>query len=172
MAWHEQEADSLLVMTPRQRVADLYERFPQPRSFEEDERLHRVTGYVIENEDVFLMGRPVRHDVPVEAIQCPHVAFAREEQDAWFIWIFAGEIKLMLELAPYPLPLVGWSRRNGRVRWYRCEDALAGGGTESDGDNCSTWERNYVLQRKNEGHMVANERTLPPCDLLTFFPIP
>jgi hypothetical protein len=105
-------------------VADLYLRYHQPRSFEEDIRLHRVTGYVIETEDVFLMGRPVRHDVPVEAILCPHVSFAREECDAWFIWAFCGNIKAMLELAPYPLPLVGWARRNGRVKWYWCEDVI------------------------------------------------
>jgi hypothetical protein len=112
-------------MSPRKRIAKLYLRYRQPRSFEEDIRLHRVTGYVIETEDIFLMGRPVRHDVAVEAIQCPHVSFAREECDAWFIWAFCGNIKAMLELAPYELPLVGWSRRNGGIRWYRSERALA-----------------------------------------------
>jgi hypothetical protein len=60
----------------------------------------------------------------VEAIRCPHVSFARAECDAWFIWAFAGEIKEILRLAPYELPLVGWARRNGVIRWYRCEDAM------------------------------------------------
>jgi hypothetical protein len=111
-------------MTPRERVADLYERYHQPRSFEEDLRLHQVSGYVIESADAFLVGRPVKHDVPEEAIKCPHVCFHPKVCDAWFIWAFAGDIRAMFELAPYELPLVGWSRRNGRIRWYRCEDAL------------------------------------------------
>jgi hypothetical protein len=112
-----------LSLSPRERAKLLYCEFQQPRSFEEDERLHRVTGYIIETEDAFLMGRPVKHDVALEAIQSPHVKFSREISDAWFIWIFVGPIQRMLELAPYPLPLVGWSRRGGRVRWYRCEEA-------------------------------------------------
>ena len=111
-------------MKPIEKVRALYWRFPQPRSFEEDVRLHRVTGYVIETDQVFLMGRPVRHDVPVEAIRCPHVSFARAECDAWFIWAFAGEFKEILSLAPYPLPLVGWARRNGLIRWYRYAEAF------------------------------------------------
>jgi hypothetical protein len=116
------ESDELS-LSPRERIKRLYCEFQQPRSFEEDERLHRMTGYVIETEDAFLMGRPVKHDVALEAIQCPQVKFSREVCDAWFIWIFVGNLQRMLELAPYPLPLVGWSRRGGRVRWYRCEEA-------------------------------------------------
>src|SRR4029077_19298097 len=111
-------------MKPIEKVRALYWRFPQPRSFEEDIALHRVTGYVIDTDDVFLMGRPVRHDVPVEAILCPHVSFAREQCDAWFIWACAGNVKAMPDFAPYPLPLVGWARRNDRIRWYWWEDAF------------------------------------------------
>jgi hypothetical protein len=113
-----------LELTPRKEVELLYELYPQPRSFEEDIALHRVTGYVIDTDDVFLMGRPVRHDVPVEAILCPHVSFAREQCDAWFIWACAGNVKAMPEFAPYPLPLAGWARRNSRIRWYWWEDAF------------------------------------------------
>ena len=111
-------------MTPRERVQELYQRFPQPRSFEEDIRLHRVTGYVIETADVFVLGRPVRHDVPVEAIVCPHVSFAWEVCDAWYIWALAGNIKRMLEIVDElgPLPLLGWARRNGVIRWHPYEE--------------------------------------------------
>lgn len=113
-------------LTPRERVADLYERHRQPRTFEEDLALYQVTGYVIEAEDAFVMGRTVKHDAPVEAILCPHVSFAPEVCDAWFIFAFAGDIRAMLEIVQLvdSLPLVGWARRNGRIRWYWCEEAL------------------------------------------------
>ena len=117
------ESDQLS-LSPRERIKRLYCEFKQPRSFEEDERLHRMTGYVIETEDAFVMGRPVKHDVPVEAIQSPHVKFPREVCDAWYIWAFAGNIKSLLEIVEVvgPLPLLGWSRRNGTIRWYPYEE--------------------------------------------------
>ena len=111
-------------MSPREQVKALYVLYPQPRSFEEDESLHRAIGYVIESSDWFLMGRAVDSKAPVEAIVCPHLSFAREVQDAWFIWAYSGELRAMLYLAPYWLPLVGWARRNGMIRWYRCEEML------------------------------------------------
>jgi hypothetical protein len=117
------ESDELS-LSPRERIKRLYCEFKQPRSFEEDERLHRMTGYVIETEDAFVMGRPVKHDVAVEAIACPHVSFAPEICDAWFIWAFAGNIKSLLEIVEVvgPLPFLGWSRRNGTIRWYRYKE--------------------------------------------------
>ena len=110
-------------MTPRERVKILYEQFPQPRSFEEDIRLHRVTGYVLDHPDIFLMGRPVRREAPMEAIVCPHVSFPRSQADAWFIWAMAGKLTLVWTTAPYELPYVGWIRRNRQVRWYNCRQA-------------------------------------------------
>lgn len=109
---------------PRERVAELYGRYRQPRSLEEDIRLHELSGYVIETADAFLMGRGVDKDQDEEVIRAPHVIFPRSRQNAWFIWIYVGPIEEMLSLAPYYLPWVGWSRRNGRIRWYSVETAL------------------------------------------------
>jgi hypothetical protein len=111
-------------LSPREEAADLYRRYQQPRSFEEDVALHRVSGYVIDREDVFLMGRGVDMHAPEEMIRSPHVSFPRSRQNAWFIWIFVGPINLMKSLAPYTLPYVGWSRRNGPIHWYWARAAL------------------------------------------------
>jgi len=109
-------------MTPRERVQDLYHIYPQPRTFEEDVAIHRLTGFVVEREDIFLLGRGVIKGMD-ELARDPGIAFRRDVQDAWFIHALAGDIRGMLTAAPYELPWVGWSRRGARpIRWYRCED--------------------------------------------------
>jgi hypothetical protein len=111
-------------VTPREAAADLYLQYRQPRTFEEDVAFHEVSGYVIETPTAFLMGRGVDRFTDPECIRCPHVIYPRSRQNAWFIWVFAGDITEMLRLAPYWLPDVGWIRRNGRIRWYPCDLAL------------------------------------------------
>ena len=110
-------------MTHRERVKTLYLRFPQPRTFEEDERYYRNVGYVIETREVFVMGKAVKHDAPYEAIINPEVAFARIEQTAWFLHAMAGSLRAMWAVKPYYLPLIGWSRRGGRIHWHWIDDA-------------------------------------------------
>lgn len=112
-------------MTPKEEVAVLYELYRQPRSFARDIYLHTLSGYVIDTPTAFLMGRPVCRDAPEEAIRDPAISFSRWAADCWFIFAFAGDIGEMLHLAPYELPYVGWSRRNGAIRWYTCAEALA-----------------------------------------------
>ena len=112
-----------VLQTPRQQVERLYERYPQPRSFAEDERLYRVTGYVIETDDVFIMGKAVYRDAPEDAILCPHVAFNRWSSDAWFLHAMSGNLLSMYDAMPYPLPYVGWARRDGPIKWHLTEEA-------------------------------------------------
>lgn len=107
-------------MTPRERIADLYQIYRQERTFEEDISLHRLTGYVIERADFFLMGRPVCREAPVEAICCPFISFPPEVADAWFLWAFSGDLVEVFSSAPYFLPYVGWIRRGRHIRWYDC----------------------------------------------------
>lgn len=99
----------------------LYSLYPQPRSFAVDEYLHHRSGYVIDTPMAFLMGRPVNREAPEELIRDPAIKFSRRDADGWLIWIFTGDITMMLHLAPYPLPYVGWSRRNGPIKWYESE---------------------------------------------------
>jgi hypothetical protein len=110
-------------MTTRERVQDLYQRFPQPRSFEEDVELYHNSGYVIETREVYVMGKAVKHDAPWEAIVNPQVSFARHVQDAWFLHAMAGSLRAMWEVKPYYLPLIGWSRRGRRIHWHWIDDA-------------------------------------------------
>ena len=112
-------------MTPREQAELLYEKYRQPRSFNLDIYFHRRSGYVIDTPDYFLMGRPVQKHAPEHLIRDPAIRFSSAIADAWFIWIFVGDIKMMLHLAPFPLPYVGWSRRHGPIRWYTCEEALS-----------------------------------------------
>lgn len=105
-------------MTPREKAASLYHLWHQPRDFEEDIRIHRTTGYIIETPEAFLMGRAVDSHAPEEFIKSPRVIFGKTVADAWFIWIYVGDIRKIEKLAPYPLPWVGWSRRNRSIRWY------------------------------------------------------
>jgi hypothetical protein len=37
-------------------------------------------------------------------------AFPREEQDAWLIWLHAGDLPSALAVMPYPLPKVMFQR--------------------------------------------------------------
>jgi hypothetical protein len=106
----------------RERVEDLYRIYPQPRTFEEDVAIHRLTGVVIEGEDFFLMARGVKHDAGYEALSNPEVNFAREVQDCWFLYAFSGPLTSIYAVAPYYLPLVCFGRR-GTPGWhfYRLE---------------------------------------------------
>jgi hypothetical protein len=108
-------------MNARERVEDLYHIYPQPRTFEQDVALHWLTGVVIEREDFFLMARGVKHDAGHEALSNPEVSFAREVQDCWLVYALAGPLEEMTRVAPYYLPLVCWSRRRGRWRFYSYE---------------------------------------------------
>jgi hypothetical protein len=109
-------------MSPRQQIANLYWRNPQPRTFDTDEYLHRVTGYVIEGDDYFLMGRGVDSSYGAEFILNPAVAFPRSRQDMWFVWAYCGPLGKIHELCPYPLPLIGWVRHGQRLRIYDFQD--------------------------------------------------
>ena len=110
------------MMTPRERVEDLYLRYPQPRTFAQDVALHRASGVVIEGEDFFLMARGVKHDAPFEALSNPEVSFAREVQDCWLVHAYSGPLEVLVSVAPYYLPLVCFSRRQGRGwHFYRMD---------------------------------------------------
>jgi hypothetical protein len=108
-------------MTPREEIALLYWKHPQPRTFDTDERLHRVTGYVLEGDGYFLMGRGVDSTFEEEMLIDPAVAFPRSRQDMWFIWAFCGRLDQIYYLQPYVLPMVGWIRHGQGLRIYETE---------------------------------------------------
>lgn len=70
------------------------------------------------------MARPVCSTADESLILDPWHSFAQDEQDAWLIWLAAGELVPFLALFPYPLPLIGWQKRN-RLRFKGFQSALA-----------------------------------------------
>jgi hypothetical protein len=112
-------------MTARERVQDLYHIYPQPRTFEQDVAIHRLTGVVIEGEDFFLMARGVKHDAGFCALSNPEVSFPRQVQDCWLIYAYSGPLGVFVTVAPYYLPLVCWARRNTQGwHFYRVDRIL------------------------------------------------
>jgi len=112
-------------MTARERVQDLYHIYPQPRTFEQDVAIHRLTGVVVEREDFFLMARGVKHDAGHEALSNPEVAFARGVQDCWLLYAYSGPLEVFVTVAPYYLPIACFSRRQGRgLHFYRVDRIL------------------------------------------------
>ena len=105
-------------MTPFDQIADLYQRWPQPRSFEEDISAHIETGYVVSTPDFFIMGRAVNRGASLEFIADPWRRFARKEQDAWLVYAFAGSSRNFLSFIPYLLRWIGFQRRNHHLKWH------------------------------------------------------
>ena len=112
-------------MTPREQVADLYLQYPQSRTFAEDVALYKMTGYVWDTPELFLMARPVKRDAPEDAIRAAFVRFDRSIANAWFIFAFAGNFRGFIDIAPFQLPWAGWSRRMAPIRWYEMKRVLS-----------------------------------------------
>ncbi|SKA88865.1 hypothetical protein SAMN02745166_01498 [Prosthecobacter debontii] len=107
-------------MTPVELAAQLYDDVADFRRHLEAHLLH---GYVHSTPAGFVMARPVCSTAPAEIIDPWHV-FPREECDAWWIWLAAGDLGSLMHLFPYELPLIGWQRYwKGRpsVKFYSME---------------------------------------------------
>ncbi|CAB4136244.1 hypothetical protein UFOVP296_36 [uncultured Caudovirales phage] len=100
------------------KIKKLYESHEIDGSLTEDVRAHMETGCVFSGPDFFLVGRPVDSSASIELIGNPKHTFPQETCDAWYVWLGAGDAKSLMELAPYRLPLVGFARRGGRLRWH------------------------------------------------------
>ena len=108
-------------MTAVQKVRALYERFPQPRTFEEDLEAHFCTGFVCSTPDHFVMARAVCRNAAPELLANPWELFP--DPDTWLIWAAAGlsavSVKTFcLTVCPFPLTWVAWARRNAPLRFH------------------------------------------------------
>jgi len=106
-------------MNPYQAARAVYDREPCARTFEEDLELHLLNGYVFSDSTAFLMARPVKHYAGYELICDPSVI--HDNPDCWHLWLFAGNLMDAFRLAPYPLPLVSFERKN-KLRYYQWYD--------------------------------------------------
>lgn len=107
-------------MKPIARIRDLYARFPQPRTFEEDLAAHLQTGVVVSTPLHFLMARAVVRSAP--GVEDPWQAF--DIPDTWLIWAASGpsavSVKTFcLTMQPFPLRWVAWARRKGPLIYHR-----------------------------------------------------
>ena len=107
--------------TPYERAILVYQQEKCARPFEVDLALHLAHGYVIAMPDVFVMGRPVRRDAPVDEIHDPAKTF--DLPDCWWVWLAAGNLARILDLEPFPLPYYGFERDN-EPRFYRREQLI------------------------------------------------
>lgn len=111
-------------MTPVERAAEVYRREECSGTFQSDLEAHLLNGYVHSTPDGFVMARPVNSRAGEALILEPQHSFPREDQDAWLIWLAAGNLAPFLALFPYELPLIGWQKRN-KLRFRGFQSALA-----------------------------------------------
>ena len=105
-------------MQPFDQIAALYDRYPQPRTFEEDISAHITTGYVISTPEYFLMGRAVNKHAAPHLIADPWYPFPREQHDTWLVFSYSGYSRNFFSFIPYPLKWVAWQRRGRSLRFH------------------------------------------------------
>ena len=105
-------------MNPFDQIAELYERFPQPRTFDEDIAAHISTGYVVSTPEFFIMGRAINRDASAEDIGNPWHPFPREHQNCWLVYAYAGYSQNFLTFLPYSLSWVAFQRRGKPLKFY------------------------------------------------------
>ena len=112
-------------MSPFNRAGEVYDHEPCARSFVLDVTLHLRGGYVFSTPEYFIMGRGVDSTADIELILNPEFIFPRVAQDAWWVYLCAGDgLGELVRLMPYPLAFVGWERGN-IPRFYRLDSVLS-----------------------------------------------
>lgn len=95
-----------------------YGNVPGLKKFMDDIEAHQRTGYVWSTDKAFMMARPVIKEY-MWLVTEPTFAFDVRCVDAWYIWLAAGDMNVLWELMPYPLPFIGWARReDDEPRFY------------------------------------------------------
>ena len=110
-------------MTPVEKAAAVYQREWCASTFRSDLEAHLLNGYVHSTPEAFVMARPVNSKADEGLILNPWHRFERGECDAWLIWLAAGDLASLLGLFPFPLPLIGWQKRN-KLRFKGFESAI------------------------------------------------
>ncbi len=100
-------------------------------SFDEDLKWHLRYGLVHSDWRTFLMARPVRWG---DRYMLNPTVPPPGDSDTWFVWMAAGKgcLSRLIELAPYPLPYVGYHRHKSnqeapkRYSWDRLNTLIHG----------------------------------------------
>lgn len=110
-------------MSPYDRMAELYVRHPQERSFDFYLNWHLRYGYVFSTPTLFVMGRATIKDAPIELHE-----ITPDLPNCWYLHALAGDPCEAWRFLPYPLPWVGFERLDGtgqRVARYYPSSTLA-----------------------------------------------
>lgn len=71
---------------------------------------HFLHGFVHSDSSNFLMARPVSATASKGQITDPHCKFPESDCNAWFVYLAAGNMAGLIELAPYPLDFICYER--------------------------------------------------------------
>ena len=102
-------------MSPYEEAKAVYSREFCPRTFQEDLELHLQYGYVFSTDTEFIMARPVLKGADPSLVVNPGFAF--NSADCWFVYLFAGHPSSIIQYMPYPLPWIGFERKNVLRFW-------------------------------------------------------
>lgn len=106
-------------MSPFQTAVISYQKEPQNVPFEDYLEWHFRNGFVFSTPDMFVMGRAIHiTEGNEELTQSDIDGFKRwpsEEQNAWYVHMFSGDLSQLFKYMPYPLPMLAFERvRSGK----------------------------------------------------------
>jgi hypothetical protein len=103
-------------MTPYETAARWHLAHCPEVPFREVLEAHLFQGHVMSGPERFVLGRQVCRDWSEERLR--DFWEVDEQGDAWFVWLWAGEVRNWLEVVPWRLPWIGF-HRGERLRWHR-----------------------------------------------------
>ena len=102
-------------MTPYETAATWHLDHCPETPFREILEAHLFCGHVISGPTRFILGRQVCRDWPESRLLNPWDT--DPNGDAWFVWLWAGEIGDWRRVLPWPLPWLMW-HRGDRLRCF------------------------------------------------------
>ena len=84
--------------------------------FDEQLRFHLNNGWVYSGEDCFVMAT-VEDLIEIQSKK-------RLTKRAWYIYVYVGNLRRVLDLIPFRLEYVAFRRNNGRLKVYETETLL------------------------------------------------
>ena len=110
-------------MDPYREAQAVYLREESTTTFLTELALHleNPTGYVLKSPTMLCLARPVYSCGSADEILNSRIVYPKEWWDAWFLAVYAGDVREVLRQVPFRLPLYGWQKRN-RLRFWSAGD--------------------------------------------------
>ena len=87
--------------------------------FEDEIWTHLAMGWVYSGDDAFVIATEEQHD--------DLLGFGLNKDldtDTWFVYLYAGDLRRVLELIPHQKEWVAFRRDNGPIKFYKMEKLL------------------------------------------------